>query len=472
MVQVFNMTPTPSNASMIGEALGQGIAKRFPDPQQQVQRGMLQKALQEAKMAVNNPNAKPMDKLFAFMEAGAGIPGSERYMSALLPEILKLSQAEASQNAPFGMGGQGGQTQDTSQQDLQGFLQNNQQQPQQNQFYPSNQGGQQAPGNLPQAATGGVKQPVASNQQLLQMSKPYAAQKTAAGIPTTPTQAYEELKAINADNQEANKLVEVERKERVASQREYGKIAQSKLDNVMPGASDEEVSYIKKQVEELAGENRSEADIERLASAEARKYKNMISKVENGLTAERSYNKPFRNMLGNSKSDETARRDLRLKVQPLLDAGLYDKARSVLANAKYYPEEIEMTIANLGENSLKNINKMPKLFLSEDISFKKGYPEPLEIDGRYTSQDQVQSFKQNLKDVLSADPSTNMILLRRKYEQDKNVGWRLFKDTVNETIEEGLFKPNDDQFNQLDTLDEPPLNNLERLMYKVGLIGR
>lgn len=464
MVQVFNVSPTPSTAGMIGNALGMGVNKNFPDPQQLVQRQMLQKALQQAKTSVNQPGATPLDKMFAFMEAGAGIPGSERYMGALLPLVQQLTQAEAAQKAPFGIENQGSPSNEVDNQ-LGTFLGS----PPQNGFYPSNVGEQQTPGNLPQTATGGIKQPVVSNQQLIKMAKAYAAQKTAAGIPTTPAEGLQELQAMNADNAESNKLIEQERKERVASQREYGLIAANKLSKVLPEAGDEEIGYIKKQVEGLAGENASEADIERLAAAEARKYKNMLSKVSQDLPAPRSFNKPFRNLLGNSKSDEAARRDLRIKVQPLLDAGLYDKARGVLSERGYYPEEREMIITNLGEGSLKALSQFP--------DYKK-LGEPLKLgafgiptNDEVVSPKQREAFKENLNTALQNDPTANLVLLRKAYE-DKGVDWRTFKDYLNESIEEGLFKPNGDQFNQLNNLDQPPLDNLDKIMHNIGIIGR
>lgn len=468
MVQVIGPTaPNPSAAAMIGNALGTGLGKNFIDPQQLLQRQLLQKSLEEAKTSINKPGATQLERMIEFMKAGAGIPGSERYMGQLLPLVQQITAAENAQKAPFGQ--QEGQVQ--TQQPIENLELNDYLTPkQENPFFPSNVGAQQETGNLPQEATTGIKEPIASTQQLLKMSKPYAAQKTAAGMPTTPQEAFEELKAINEDRKIHNKEIDAELGKRIASQREYGRLAQEKLNEVMPNAGSEETAYIKRKVEELAGQNKSEADIERLAAGEARKYKNLISQISNDIPAQRVQNRPVMKLLGTSKSEEQARNDLRVKLKPLLDAGLYDKARSILSERGYMPEEREMIISNLGENALKTMSQMPSLQPREG-AFQRAANKALFKENTYDPE-QIQSFKQNLQDVLTKDPSTNLILLRRKYEDEKGVDWRMFKDSLNDLIDQGVFTPNDDQFNMLNKLDQPALNNLDQLLYNVGLIGR
>ena len=96
MVQFFDLAPSPRAMQQgeIGKALGMGLAKNFPDPQQMVQRQMLQKALSEAGTIAKDKNANPIDIITSFMQAGAGIPGFEKYASALLPKILEMSAYE------------------------------------------------------------------------------------------------------------------------------------------------------------------------------------------------------------------------------------------------------------------------------------------------------------------------------------------------------------------------------------------
>ena len=89
----------------------------------------------------------------------------------------------------------------------------------------------------------------------------------------------------------------------------------------------------------------------------------------------------------------------------------------------------------------------------------------------YTTEKQ-EIFTQNLAQTLQNDPATNLILLRRKYEDDKGVDWQLYKDSLNELISTGQFKPNADQFNQLDSLEQPPLDLLGKILYGIGIGGR
>jgi len=484
MVQTFNLTPTPSSASMIGSALGQGMAKNFVPPEQMVQRNLLKQALAESKATMNDPNAQPIDALFSMLQAGAGIPGSERYMGALIPEVLKLSQAKASQKPPFGMEGQGRTPEERQQfiNEMQAYQQQGQQQlpqfgqtqpNQANQFFPSVQGGNEAPGNFPQAATSGLKNPVLSNSQLMSNAKPLAKEMTEAGIPTTVPQAYEILKSQNEDIKESNKLVELERKERVGEQKTYGSLGETALQKVMPDASPEQVAYFKRKGEDFAGQSKSEADIERSLASEARIFKNMISKIKDTIPPGRSYNRAYQSIMGTSRDKEKREADARIKVQPLLEEGLYDTARNLLSEVGYYPEEREGIVSSLGENTIKSINEMPRIWDKKDIgSFerqaRKFQPNPRP---NYTPEKQ-EIFTQNLGQTLQNDPATNLILLRRKYEDDKGVDWQLYKDSLNELINTGQFKPNSDQFNQLDSLEQPPLDLLDKILYGIGIGGR
>lgn len=84
----------------LGQALGMGVARNFPDPQQLVQKQMLSKAFQDFQKTSQNKNASPLDLSMSFLQSVAGIPGAERYVGQVLPLILQQAQAQRGSNIP------------------------------------------------------------------------------------------------------------------------------------------------------------------------------------------------------------------------------------------------------------------------------------------------------------------------------------------------------------------------------------
>jgi hypothetical protein len=152
----------------------------------------------------------------------------------------------------------------------------------------------------------------------------------------------------------------------------------------------------------------------------------------------------------------------------LLNEGLYDTARNLLSELGYHPEERESIIASLGEGPKKALAEMPKIEVKKEPSFKKGY---LTVDEVPLTGAQQAIIKNNMTKAFKGDRDLNLVLLRKAYE-DKGVDWRSFKDTLNEMILDGDVELNDDQFNHLDLMDTPPLNNLDKILHGLNLIGR
>jgi len=119
MVQVFDLSPTASTASMIGNALGMGLNKNFVPPEQLVQRGLLQEGLAKISKLAQNPNTQPIDLLTQSMSAIAGIPGAERYAGPLLDKILGMSAYnQPVTNGQSGLGQKPGQENIQTPQDI------------------------------------------------------------------------------------------------------------------------------------------------------------------------------------------------------------------------------------------------------------------------------------------------------------------------------------------------------------------
>lgn len=75
--------PKTNVGTQIGQSLARGIESGSNIG---FQRGLLQKALGKVKNI--SPDSEPLEALTALMEAGAGIPGSERYLASLAPLVL------------------------------------------------------------------------------------------------------------------------------------------------------------------------------------------------------------------------------------------------------------------------------------------------------------------------------------------------------------------------------------------------
>ncbi len=478
---IQTLSPNVNAGSILGSALGQGIqtgAQKGLD--YQVNRSRLQNALGSLQ---NLPaNATPFELASQLMSATSGIPGAERYVGQLFPLLLQQLQAKQSQQVPH-PAELPGQMQPAQRQELPQYGQGTplaQGEQQGNQFFPTNLGGQQGPGNAPQAATSGQARQVYSPEELIPQARQLAQTRTAAGIPTTVQDAFKEVSAINDENKNHNDLVEKERIQRVNAQREYGEKASASLLKVMPDATEEQQAIFKKigEKESAGSETRSEADIDRTIAKAATKFKNDISNVKNDLSAPRSYNYFQRKFLGKEKDFEQASKDLRLKLKPLLDQGLYDTSRNILQELGYYPEERESIINPLDERSLSTLNLIPEAQKQKKINKRQGISAAnfggpgsgfIGTVDSYNPK-QIEDVRQGIQDVLQFNPNASLVLLRKKLE-DKGYDWRIFKDILNDMVGKEITLT-DDQQNQVQYLGTPPLDNLDKILHGLNLIGR
>ena len=474
MAQMHMMPQSPQGrlAESLGQAIG-GAGGNYLGEQiaYQRNRGRLQQALGEVGKGPKS-GSTPLQTTLSFLNAMAGIPGSERYVGQILPTIIQQAQAAGSQNVQYTPG----EPQQTTRQPREQLsvpqrqpLPNLRQggQDQINNFFPTNVGPQEAPGNLPQAATEGLVKPVLDAPQLFQEGKRIAAERTANSMPTSVEDGYKIAQAINEENKLYNREVEVERQARISAQEQYGNKAVEKLTKLMPGATDEQQAIFKKIGENIAGKGKSEADIDRTLAKEATKFKNTISNIETDLSAPRSYNALQRKFLGTDKDFKQAAGDLRVKLKPLLDLGLYDTSRNLLEKLGYYPEERESIVNPLSDQSNAILNLIPEVQKEFVVPKDKFGPIPKQEP----TANQIQNLRSTLSEVFKKDPNASLVLVRKAVE-DRGYDWRTYKDTLNEMIQSEEFNPTDDQFNQLNYLDTHPLNQLESILHSLKIIGR
>ena len=454
------------------------LQRRLGIEQQRKGEQMFQKARDVAK----DPKANFSDVTFALMEAAQGVPGAEKYVGQALQTLAQQRQIDQAQNIdPSFNGGKGNES--GSERDP-NFVQNNapqraplpqfaqsqqdinQQATQTNPFYPNNQMGREEPGNAPQPVTEGQVRPVPTPEQRLEQAKDLSRR---FNLPIQDTIPLVDNMAKNIE--EYNSKVEGDRINRIAGQERVGGQAVEKLLNVFPEATDEQQAIFRKKGEEADRQFKSQAEKDRYLAKEATKFKNTIANVKASIPAGRSFNLPKQQFLGNDRSFEQARGDLRLKLAPLLKEGLYDTARLLLSEKGYYPEERESILTDLSEPSLKVVAQMPQLkpVEKEVIVPESPFAVPkmvnrLDVKDRLTAENYLQ-------EALKADPRANLVLLRKAFEE-KGVDWRTFKDGINRLYENGQLDLDDDQRNMLDVLDEPPLTNLGKFLHQIKFVGR
>lgn len=480
--------PNASAGNQLGQSLSQGFQQSFqPAVQQQYQRGQLQKALGDLRQQGQNPNASPTDLLYNLIEASSYSPEIGRNLPQLYQALNQAREARAMQNVDYGQANERNQITQQSNELKPGGISppprkvnaDVERAIHENKFFPNNLGAQQAPGNLPQEATGGQVRPVLSGDELLQKTQQRQIDLGKNGIIKPFDEVYNQVSNENERNIVFNQTVEAERQKRIQSQEKYGALAEERLRKFVPDASDEEAAVFKKIGEDAAGLDKSQADIDRLISKEASQYKNALSNIEKTLESPRIQNRLQRAFAGKSSDMASIENDARSQIKPLLEKGLYEKAGTMLANAGFYPEERERIIfGEMPVDIRKQINSIPKAVFkkteSVPITSMAGIPTGnKDLKKEYDLKSQLQLYD-NLSKVFSKgnNDNVNLLELRKEYE-DKGYDWRIFKDSMNEMVNNGHIKLNPYQENIFNSnLNEPPLSKMGEILHGLGLRGR
>jgi hypothetical protein len=470
MVSILPSARTPWD--VIGADVGQALQGILPGAVEKgYNRGMLQQGIGNIAQTSQNPNSSNLDIMLAAMQAGAGIPGSERYLGQIIPELIKQAEARRSSNVP--LAGDVQQPQQRQREEHEGMQPRQQlpsylNQPEQtSQFFPTNNGPQGGPGHAFQPATQRKVEPLKTPAEERQAAGDLYNADRAAGGTMTKKDALDQIRAEEEYKKIYNQSIEDERKAHVASQTNYGAIGEKHLKDVYPEATPEDLAIFKKKGEQAALSGDSEAEIDRKLANDAKNFKNAIVNVKKEMSAPRALNKITRGFEGTYKDLEKASADLRSHLKPMLDLGLYDKARNLLKDLDYGPEEREAIINPLSEHEKVVLNKVPQAVKTREEPH--GAPITLSPTYKY-APGQLQNIKEGLTDLKKADPNFSLVLARKVFE-DKGYDWRMFKDALNELEREG-FTLEDDQNNQKTYLDTPPLNDLQKILHGLNLIGR
>jgi len=254
-------------------------------------------------------------------------------------------------------------------------------------------------------------------------------------------------------------------------QKDYRAASDAAMSKVFGNNVDPELLDVAAQEAEKTGATyATSADRDREATKIASDLKNLVSTAEKNIKPNTLPNKIKESFKGTDRSQEEKDKSIKNQIDPLLKKGLYDEARRILKVKGYHPEKVESLISNLSEPANRELNKLPPLRIEKPKTFTE------ELEGRFGVQlenhpEYREEFKNNIESILKQDPATNLILLRKAYA-DKNIGWRDFKSVLDDLISEGKFTPERDQKNAVnDTLNEPPLDKLDKILNKFGLLG-
>lgn len=462
MTTILPSARSPMDAIL--DQVGHGLSQTLPQAAlQRSNREALLSSLGNIKNVANNPNASNLDVILSTLQAGAGIPGSERYIGQVLPEMLRQVEANRAQNRP--LPGEVSQdqippVQARNREAIEPMAQRKELPSRtfgENRFFPTNLGPAGGPGHIPQEATSGQKIPLLAPNELPAAYKAHQARSTAAGIPMTLSEAKAEVDAHQGTIKDHNKAVDEELKQQVLAQKNYGQKAVDELKKVYPQATPELETVFQKFGEEEAQKGKSEAEINRSLATKAKDFSNQIASIKKDASAPRLFNSIGSAFNGTYKNAEKSIQDLRVKIKPLLDQGLYETARNLVSELGYYPEEVDMTVNPLGEREKVVFNKVP--------GRKWGSIEKPELPVN------AQSIKQGLRDLKEANPNFSLVLARKMFE-DKRYDWRQFKDALNDLMENEGYELTTDQRNQLLNLDSPPLSGLQKVLHGINLIGR
>lgn len=457
---MVSILPGESNWEKIGQAIGQNLGQSLPGATQQgFNRGQLQNSLASIRDAATKPNSSPLDITLAALQAGAGIPGSERYLGQIIPMLQSLASANAQQKTPYGTSGEEERdrtpVQVSQRPESPEFLGRSNEE---RSNFPSNRLANVGPGQVPQEATTGVKIPLLTPEQKRDRAVKLARERTAAGIPTKPQEALEEINAEQADVRLHNQSVDQELAQRRKGQQDFGQKALARLEEVYPGASPQLKAIFQKKGEDASLRGDSDAEIEEYLANEAKKIGNSIFNAKKSLSAPRLLQNLGRTFNGTYRDFSEAGADVKKHLQPLLDLGLYDEARNILKNdLGYAPEEREIILNPLSDRATSVFAQIPAA------------PKARKTLGLPTGND-TKAIKEGLLELKKVQPNFSPVLARKSFE-DLNYDWKDFANAWNELLQEG-FQLEDDQRNQQALLDTPPLSRLEKVLEGLNLIGR
>ena len=481
MVQFFTSSPSPRAMQQgeIGKALGIGLAKNFPDPQQMVQKRMLSEAFQKFRNEAN-PNASPLDLTMSFLEATAGIPGSERYVGQVLPLLLRQSEGNRGASLQNPDGSVPPQPQPNQNQNPPPTVQN---QPQK--FTPNNatQFLQQTAQEIPN-----FPQPDTEQQNLFEGS----LEPTMFGMGNLPnTYSPQQIKQLQEEDLRAG-FADMPRAKRAE---EYNELSRKHLQDYTQAAQTQSaISQKRRQgqqefrtvLESFVGKNSD--DLALAESIAENKYPNISNDQIRAEKVSREFDllkgnlNEFRNnssrpnpyMPWSKEKYKTSFENLRKNSQPLIDMGMRPQINKMLADNGWSRVETDQILNPLGEKIISEVKGLPSLEEKNPLDYAKlasGFSETkkayegenkrLENNKKIWSdyfKKTIKPGEENPRTMDTLKPGTSLMLLQNQFMK-KNGGYLDFQKIINDLVSKGEIKLDKYQQKEMNTLNDYPINN-------------
>lgn len=480
MGPLLDPTPRQTPESILGGALGQGIARNFPQPEMMVQRGLLQDAFNKAKKTAGKEGASPLDVAFDFLQATAGIPGAERYVGQVLPLVMQQAKAQrgAGVEPVGGMPQPGGEGMPP----------------------PEQAGPPGGPGGPPPGEQ--VEGPV-SSQQFLQQSQSQvenlppplqdqsnlfsgALDPTELGMGPIP-QTYSAEQIQQATIEDANSGFPESPRAQMMEQ--YNELARKETGDLVKAAGDQaKVAEMRRQGQDafrgVLGQVLNTNNPMKLALAENiankpryRKFSNDVIRADKIKPEYDKINQKLDGFINSSvrpspflpwsRSQYFKNFDsLRKNSQPLIREGMRPQLSSELARNKWSQTEVEQILNPLGERLIKDIDGIEKFPQIGSVMTTGFDAKTVQRNTNRVNKKWENFLSKNIKpgkidpherDVLQ--PGTSLVLLRNEYMQ-KGGNWEDFESMVNDLRESGKIRLDDFQENEMNTLIRRPVQSL------------
>lgn len=402
------LPPKTNLGSQLGQALGQGLQSGLSQSmQQQYQRGQLQQALGKVKGLAGQQNVKPIDLMLGLMEAGAGIPGSEKYLAALLPTLINANQT--------------------------------------NQLYGQQAGGEQGQGETP----------IPSRSEASKDAAKFVAGETPQGFLAQPMnpdemQQYAEKYAQIRQNPDAYEqgLSQAQNinNQRIQSRQSLQQAA------VAQGIRPDEMPRFMQSATEFQDKNNLEA-IERAAIDKTLKIRNQKDALNN-IEAPGIYQKTggalqhfipgmtlYKALSGKGEARQKALKGYSEQVKNLVDQGEEPFVRETLAKKSLSPTEIEELIHPLSKDTAKRIGSLPK---------------GNQLNPKARTDSLVNFFKE------SVNNDTSLLVLRDNLINQKGYDWQEVLQAIQKAFPRAESL-NEYQKSELSALAKPPIQSLSQL---------